>query len=345
MTSTPPPDGRMAKWILLLTLLIALAARLAVGQEPEAGGPAGDLYERAKRASVEILVDDHLDGSGWFTDAEGLLFTAAHVIDRPDRRIEVLSPAVGRLDAKVAAVDLGHDLVLLRVEPREGGYPALKLGEKLPPPGQDVFLLGAPLFRHHLLLRGMVASDETAFGYYTGKYVESIHLAATVQSGTSGAPWLNRSGEVVALQSGVMSMNSIPIGVANAIPLAALRALLESRRTTATPTLGIAVEEPWQQGRDLLNRYPPRSEGLVVKILQDDKPAARAGLKQWDLIVAADDQKVRLSGELLRIVRGKRPGDPLKLTVLGPDGTGQREVTVPLGKLEVAWPPPEDAPD
>jgi len=345
---TPPPDGSVAKWILLLTLLIALAARVVAGQETAGQETAVEpsepgLYEKAKQASVVILGDDHLDGSGWFADSEGLLFTAAHVVRRPDHRIEVVSPAVGRLEAKVVAVDLGHDLALLQVEKREGGYPFLKLAEEFPPPGENVFLLGTPMFRQAMLLRGMVASDQTAFEYYTGKYIETMHVAATVQSGTSGGPWLNRQGEVIGLQSGVMSLNSIPIGIANVIPLNAIRTLLKSRRTAATPTIGAALEEPWQQGRELLDRFPPRTEGLLLKILQKDKPAARAGLKQWDLVVAAEGKKVRLLTELLRIVRSKKPGQSLRLTVKGPDGTGGRDVTIEhLGKLEIAWPEPEE---
>lgn len=332
----------MAKWILLLTLFFALAARLAAGQEADAENAAqptaAELYARAKRASVEILVDDHLDGSGWFADPKGLLFTAVHVIGRPGRRIEILSPVAGRLEAKLVAVDLGHDLVLLRVDPREEDYPALKLADKLPPAGEDVFLLGAPIFRHAVLLPGMVAHDETVFGYYTNKYIETIHIAATVQGGMSGGPWFNRQGEVIGMQSGVMSQNSIPVGVANAVPVDAIRSLLQSRRSTATPTIGAALEETWQQQRDFLDRFPPRTEGLVVRILQKDKPAARAGLKQWDVITAAEGKRVRLGGELLRIIRGKKPGESLKLTVLRPDGAGTYEPEVQLGKLEVGWP-------
>ena len=98
MKQTPPPDGRVAKWILLLTLFLALAARLAAGQETDPEKPpqptAVDLYAEAKQALVEILVDDHLDGSGWFADPNGLLLTASHVIGRPGRRIEILSHSV-----------------------------------------------------------------------------------------------------------------------------------------------------------------------------------------------------------------------------------------------------------
>jgi hypothetical protein len=60
-------------------------------------------------------------------------------------------------------------------------------------------------------------------------------------------------------------------------------------------------------------------------------------LKRGDLIVAADRKNVRLSAELLRIVVGKKSGDSLELTVLGPDGTGERKVFAKLGMLETRW--------
>jgi len=340
MMQTPPPDGRFAKWILLLAILLALAARLAAGQENAAPPPGERLYDKLKAASVEVLVDGHLDGSGWFADPKGLLFTAGHVIGRPGRKIEILSPVAGRREAKVVAIDLGHDLALLSVEPREGGYPALALAEKLPAPGDDIFALGAPIFRHAVMFRGMVARSDTVFEYYSERYVEVVQVAATVPDGMSGGPWVNRAGEVVGLQSAVMSLKSVPVGLAYMSPLPAIRQLIKSRRTAATAALGAAVEEPWQQARDLLDRFPPQSEGQVVKVLQKDGPAARAGLKENDLIIAAEGKKVRLTDDLLRIVRAKQPGQPLELTVLGPDGTGQRTLTVRLGKLEAGWPEP-----
>jgi len=338
MSQTPPPDGRAAKWILLLMLLLMLLGRMAAGAESPARKPRAEIYREAKRASAEILVDGHLGGSGFFVDAEGLLATAAHVVAPPKRPIEILSAVAGRVEADVVAVDLGRDLVLLRAKPREEGYPALPLAEDLPDPGDDVFLLGAPLYRHAVMLRGMVAGEDTAFEFYTGHYVEAIHVACTVQAGMSGGPWINHGGQVVGLQSGVISMNSIPIGAAAMIPCTAIRTLLKDRRSAATPTIGAAIEELWQHGDSVLGRFPPRTEALVFRTIEKDGPTARAGLKEWDAVIAADGQKVRLSGELLRIIRAKQPGEELKLTILGPDGTGTREVTIRLGTLEVGWP-------
>ena len=331
----------MKQTTLLFLLLSAVAAHPAAGQDAEAPPTTAELYERAKRASVEVLVDGHLSGSGWFADAEGLVMTASHVIRQPDARFEVLSPVAGRMPAKPVAVDMGRDLGLLRVEPREGGYPALPLADRPPPPGEEIFLLGAPVFRHAVLLRGMVARDGPAFEYYAELrcYIEIVHVAATVQHGTSGGPWFNRRGQVVGLQSGVMPVGkTVYTGIAYVAPLDAIRSLLEKRRTTATPTIGCSVEEIWEQKRETLDRFPPGTEGLIVRLMRDDGPAARAGLKQWDLIIAADGQKVRLRDDLLGVIRRKQPGQPLELDVRSPDGTGTRKVAVRLGKLEVGWP-------
>lgn len=341
-----PPDGRTAKWILLLTLLLLALARIAGGAEaPEslAEVPLPELYQRARQASVEVLVNDHLAGTGFFIDKAGLLFCAAHMLERPESRVEVLSPALGRLGAKLLAVDMGHDLALFRLPPREGGYPALALAEKRPEVGERVYLLGTPLYRHKVLLPGMVARDDNVFVYYPGRYVETTHIAAMVQGGTSGGPWMDARGKVIGLQSGTMREQNSPAGVAKMVPLEALRSLLTTRRNAATPTFGAAVEELWQHNHDVLKRFPPQTEALVLRQIQKDGPAARAGLKEWDAITAADGQRVRLSGELLRIVRAKKPGEKVKLDILGPDGTGTRQVEIRLGCLETGW--PEAAPD
>jgi len=136
----------------------------------------------------------------------------------------------------------------------------------------------------------------------------------------------------------VMSQNDIPVGIAFACPLSAMQNLLQRRKTASTPTLGLVADELWTQDRRMIDRFPPRSEGLVIKALRPDGPAARTALKESDLIIAAGDKRVRLLTDLLRIVTSKRPGESLELTMLRPDGAGQTKAMVVLGKLEVAWP-------
>jgi S1-C subfamily serine protease len=308
------------------------------GDEKAGEALSAGLFNKVRAATVDVLVEDHLNGSGWFVDPQGWLFTAAHMIDGPKSRVEVISPTIGRRAAKVVAVDLGHDLALLRVEPREGGYPALPLAKDVPPAGEAVYLVATPMYQHGVLLQGMMAGDAPTFAYYSPAYVEVVQVAGTVQAGTSGGPWFNRKGEVIGQQAGVMSMNDIPIGVVDMSPVAAVRALWTNKKTTATPMLGAGVDEIWQLDRDFLRHFPPRTEGLVVTALEKHKPAKRAGLKELDLIVAVDEQPVRETGQLVRLVLRKQPGQSVKLTVLRPDGGGRRDITVTLGKLEADWP-------
>ena len=323
-------------------LLIALAFCGPLATSASAGEqtPAEKLYATASRASFEVLVDERLEGSGWFADPQGLGFTAAHVVERPGRKVELMSPEIGRLAAAVVAVDRGNDLVLLKVEARPGGYPVLPLAQQAPHVGQEVYLYSASLFRHGLLQRGMVAREGASFEYYADPpgYVRLMHLAATVQGSSSGGPWLNPQGEVVGVQSRTMSLSGAPVGVAYMSLADAARKLLKTRQTAATPTLGAALEEAWEQDHAFWDRFPPRTEGLVAKSLQADGPAARAGLKQWDVITAAAGQKVRLRDELLRLVCARQPGETLLLSVLRPDGAGTAEIPVVLGKLEAGWP-------
>ena len=206
------------------------------------------------------------------------------------------------------AVDRGHDLTLLKVEPRPGGFPALKLAPRRPAAGDEVFILGTHL-RHSVLFRGRSPATIRPSNAIGEQYIEITHVAATVPGGMSGGAWLNAAGEVVGLQSGVMSHDTIPVGIAFAGPLEAIRTLLKTERTAATPTLGAALEELWAQDDKLLARYPPLTEGLIVRRLQADGPAARAGLKIWDLITAADGKKVRLTDELPadRLRKATRP--------------------------------------
>lgn len=324
----------MHRSISLLATLLLFATTNALAQSS-----AGDkIYQAAKTAGVEVSVDGHLSGSGWFTDKAGWAMTAAHVVEKPGRSIQLLSPPLGRLTAEVAAVDLGHDLVLLKAELGQREAPFLTFADRLPRPGGDVYCFGAPLYRHKVMLPGKIASETPAFEFYEEHYVEITHFAAMSPGGMSGGPWLDEQGHVLGAQSGVMSHGGLPLGVSFVTPLAATRALAERKQSTATATLGAAVEELWQQDGKLLGRYPPDTEGLVVVRLQDDGPAARAGLKKDDLIVAAGGSKIRLIDELQRVVVGKHPGDSVELSIQNPDGAGDRKITVKLGSLETAWP-------
>lgn len=298
----------------------------------------GEAYERLKKAFVEILVEDHLDGSGWIADSEGLVVTAAHVVNTPGKRVEIMSPAVGRVEAKVIAIDRGNDTAVLKIPAREGGYPALGFADKVPAPAVRVFLLGSPVFRHGVLQTATIARDSSTFEFmgFSGDYVRIMHLSGYGPPGSSGGPWVNARGEVIGLNSGMMRDGNASAGIGFMVPLDPIRSLVRAKQTPGTPTLGSAFEEIWEQKPEYLRRYPPKTEGLTVRALKKEGPAMRAGLADGDLVVALNDKPVRLRDEAMEILRGLKSGDTVKVKLLLPGG-GESEKTVPLGNLEADW--------
>jgi serine protease Do len=282
--------------------------------------PDPALYERAVQASLEVLEDDRFGGSGFIIDPTGLAITAAHVVNEPHRRLEVRSPAAGRLRVQVLARDVGNDVALLQLPPRAEGYPTLPLAKARPPVGAEVYLLGAPLYQHAVLLSGRIARQRETFEYLSdeGYYLRTVHLSAPSPVGTSGGPWMNWQGQVVGLQSGLMKDDAAPVGIAYMAPLDALLALVARGKNAQTMTIRVGFEEMWEQPHEFLTRFPQRTEGVVAARVRGGGPGALAGLKERDVVTHVDAEKISLRDEMMRRVRRTAPGATLRFTVLRP---------------------------
>ena len=295
-----------------------------------------DFYERVAKACVEILVDDRLEGSGWIAEDTGIVVTAAHVVPDPSKRIEVLLPGGARVDANVISSDRGNDAALLRIPTRAGGYPVLPFAKEIPVAGTPIYLYGTPIQRHGVLLRGVVARNDSYFEFYTYMmdYVEVVHVTGVGPPGTSGGPWMNTKGEVIGLNSGVMRDNGAPAGVGCFSQAKAIQTLLKTKQNAQTATLRCALEETWQQPHAYLKKLPPRTEGVVILKPKADGPLARAQIMEKEIIIAADGKPMRLPNELITFIRSKKPGDELKLKIFRPDDGTTREATVRLDDQE-----------
>ena len=292
---------------------------------------------------MEVLVNGHLSGSGWFARADGLVVTAAHLFERRDADVEILSARGGRLACALLALDRGNDIALLKTKGAAVAFPVLEFASDPPRIGEEIFQFGAPLFRSGVLQPGRVAREDTAFEFYSGRdvYVEVIHVAAMMQGGTSGGPWLDHHGNVVGLQSGMMSMEGKPVGIAYVVPAAPIRALLKTLCDAATPDAGFWVDHLWERDEESLKQLPAGTEGLTISGVRKDGPAAQAGVLPGDVVIAADGKKVIRIRELLEIIRARKPGEPLKLTLLRA-GTAEplpRTVTLDRAEVDIAQTP------
>lgn len=334
-------SGAAIRCFAVCLLLVMIRSTFVLADKPaEVAQPAAktadqsELYDRAKAASIEVLVKGQLAGSGWVANAEGHAFTASHVV-KNHKQVEVTGP-FGRQYAKVIAVDRGHDLALLQLPKRDKPYAFLPTSKKTLKVGQEIYLFGAPMNRHAVMFPGRVGRKGTAFEYLGGDgfYIEAHYVIGTSPLGTSGGPWFNASGEIVGLQSGLMQRNDAQVTIAFVTPATAVARLLEEKKSAATPTVRGAFEEIWEHNPKFIAKFPPRTEGLVVRVIQKDGPLDRAKLKIDDLILAADGKPIRYRDQMLRLIRSKKPGDTIELRYFRPGVLGSSTVDVQLDSLE-----------
>jgi S1-C subfamily serine protease len=347
LLSTGSIEGSVSLARRDLALRIAVGALLAgtskFGTQYAFAASAGatltaEVYARLKAASLVVMLEGQMKGSGALVDAGGLVITSAHGIGRKGSRVEVLTAAAERLRAEVVAVDLGHDLALLKLPAREADYPFLSLADQLPGFGTAIFCLAQPeSLGAPILFRGLVTNENPTFVQVLADYVPALALEGTLPPGTSGGPWVDIQGRLVALQFGFLHMHNIPIGVAFASPLGAIRQLLASRQHAKTPFTGMVISELWRQQPNSLRMFPPQTEGLFIVSVADNQPAARAGLKPGDLIVEVESRPVRFRDEFLSKIRSKKPGDQLSVGLIEPGVPNKREAMITLGLLETSW--------
>ena len=289
-----------------------------------------DIYAKLKDASVEILVNGRLAGAGSVVDAKGHVLIANHMTPGESAKVEAQSTILGRKPLKIVARDRGHDLLLLKLPSRKEAYTHLTLAKNQPKPGQPVYLFGAPVFRHHVMIRGSVARDRPTFEFYDGAFREIVHISAISPIGTSGGPWVNSKAELIGVQSAAMTIKGAHQGIAYASPLASLKGLLKKKQTVQSATMQAGVEELWGQEPSFISKLPKDFRGLVVRQLRGNGVAAKAGLKEWDVVVAAEGKPIERTDDLLQLIRSRKPGQTIRLQATDREGKNPRELTIKL---------------
>jgi S1-C subfamily serine protease len=191
------------------------------------------------------------------------------------------------------------------------------------------------VFRHNLLITGYVAKKKSSFEWYDEAFAETFAIAGIGAGGTSGGPWLNAKGEIIGVQVASMTLGDIHQGIASAIPPTAIRSLIEKKETVVTPTIQAAVEEIWGQSPEFLEKIKPNTKGLLLRQVAKNGVAAKAGLKDEEIILKVGGKRVFERIEpFMQMLRRKKPGDTLLLHVADSKGEGQRTVKIKLAELK-----------
>lgn len=315
--------------ILWAATLVVAVAIVLLSRRPSANHQP--LPEKARQACVEVLVNGHLEASGWFADADGHVITAAHAA-RHKGAFEVLWPGHGRFPATVVGWDPGHDIGLLKVQSINRPVAFLQLARDVPPVGTALQLYGMAQYRHGVSIRGNVARADTTFNYYAHlRWPTRCYLvAAPAPPGVSGGPWLDSRGRVAGTQSGFINQGTASSGLAIVAPPDAIQNLLRTKSHVKRATMGCGFEELWSQPSGFIKRLPPGAEGIVTIPIEVGGPAEKAGLVPENVIRSIDGRPVRYQHEIIEILQSHSPGDTLDLAIWGPDATQPGTVKITL---------------
>ncbi|WP_399212523.1 MULTISPECIES: trypsin-like peptidase domain-containing protein [unclassified Synechococcus] len=285
------------------------------------GDPAGSSRERGQ-------------GSGVVIDADGLVLTNAHVVERVDQ-VEVTLADGRQLDGTVVGADPVTDLAVVRIDAPRGIQAAPLGNSEALEVGDWAIALGSPYGLERTVTLGIVSSlhrNINSLGF-ADKRLDLIQTDAAINPGNSGGPLINAAGEVIGINTLVRSGPGAGLGFA--IPINLARGVADQLRTGADvvhPYLGLQLvpltaRRARENNRDpeAVLQLPERDGALVQRVLQGS-PAESAGLRRGDLVVAAADQPVADPAALLQRVEASRVGEALPLKVV----RGNRELQLSI---------------
>jgi serine protease Do len=263
-------------------------------------------------------------GSGFVLTPDGLVVTNNHVVAQA--RAIVVRLADGReFDAQVVGRDASTDVALLRlIDAGPAVLPAVYLGDSdRLEVGDWVVAIGNPFGLDHSVSHGMISAKERVLG--VGVFDDFIQTDALINPGNSGGPLFNMRGEVVGVNTAIMSQGQ---GIGFAVPINMVKDLLPNLRENGRLErgwLGVNIDDalPGEDGR-----YGARE--LVVKDVYRTSPAAKAGIRPGDRVLAVNGKPIGSYLQLLRKVALLAPGTDTKLTLMR--GTETQEVTVKLSE-------------
>ena len=267
-------------------------------------------------------------GSGFIISDDGYILTNTHVVDETDEVIVRLHDR-REFRAKVVGTDDRTDVALLKIEAT--GLPRVKIGdpEKLKV-GEWVLAIGAPFGFENSVTAGIVSAKGRSLPQEN--YVPFIQTDVAVNPGNSGGPLFNMRGEVVGVNSQIISRSGGYMGLSFAIPIDVAMDVAEQIKTggkVSRGRIGVLIQEVTADLAESFGLSKP--EGALVAEVEPGGPADKAGVQTSDIILKYNGRTVERSIDLPRMVGATKPGTKATLTVWRKGSV--RDVTVVVGEM------------
>jgi len=267
-------------------------------------------------------------GSGFVISEDGYVVTNNHVVDKATE-VKVLFDDGREVDAKVIGTDEKTDVALLKID-TDRKLPYVKLTDASPRVGDWVVAVGNPFGLGGSVTAGIISARGRDIG--AGPYDDFIQIDAPINKGNSGGPTFNLKGEVVGVNTAIYSPSGGSVGIGFAIPAQTVKAVVDDLKDDGNVTrgwIGVQIQPVTADIADSLGLK--EAKGALVADPQPDSPAAKAGIKSGDAILAVDGKPVDGPRELARTIAAMAPGKTVTLTVFR--GGKEEPVAVTLGTL------------
>jgi len=267
-------------------------------------------------------------GSGFIISADGYVVSNAHVVAGAEE-ITVTTADRKELSAELVGMDKRTDLALLKVEGSD--LPHLEFGDSSGVEvGQWVLAIGNPFGLEYTATQGIVSGLGRSLP--RENYTPFIQTDVAVNPGSSGGPLFDLQGNVIGINSQIFSRTGGYMGLSFAIPSDIAADVIEQLKTEGRVLrgwLGVTIQDLDQALAESFGLDGPK--GALVADVMEGGPAAGAGLRQGDVILAYDGERLQRSSELPPLVGGTRPGNEVELKILR--GGERRTIEVTIGEF------------
>jgi Do/DeqQ family serine protease len=266
-------------------------------------------------------------GSGVIVNSQGYILTNHHVVDGAlEIKVELTDNRV--FTAKLVGSDAPSDLAVLKIEATN--LPTLTLGDSdKVRVGDPVLAVGNPLGIGQTVTSGIVSAKGRTTGLSDGSFEDFLQTDAAINRGNSGGALVNTTGELIGINSQILSPSGGSIGIGFAIPSNMARTVMDQLMKTGKVRrgmLGVTIQSVDADLASSLNM--PAARGAIVTSVTDGGPAARAGIKRGDVITAIDKQPVVDNNSLRNIVASKTPGSNVEVTAMRNGGDQKFQVAL-----------------
>jgi serine protease Do len=266
-------------------------------------------------------------GSGFIISADGYVMTNAHVVEGADEVYVTLNDK-REFKAKIIGSDKRTDVALVKIE--GSNLPRLTMGDSNKiRVGEWVIAIGSPFGLDNTVTAGIVSAKARD----TGEYLPLIQTDVAVNPGNSGGPLINMRGEVIGINSQIYSRSGGYMGISFAVPIDEAMRVADQLRTTGKVTrgrIGVQIGEVTKDVAESLGLT--RAQGALVQGVEQDGPAAKAGVQAGDVILKFNGVAIDRATDLPRVVGGTKPGTRSTMTVWRKGAV--RDLTLTIAELE-----------